>query len=340
LHFLCRNLLTGITLVVAHHHAGRASGRARSTRELVADRRRFNNPAITEQRADRAMRGHGQRPSAAHSDVRGPARSLGISYRLAMPDSDRAVASQLTLSRAQLVYLWLTVVFVASLLVADVLGVKLFRIPFGFAFSVPWQDASIDAIQHTCGMLTFPITFLITDLVNEFYGKRAARRIVWIGFAAGGFAFLVINVALAMPHWEVPFNIASQSFDDVFSSSRIMYVASLSAYLVGSFSDIAIFGWLKRLTGGKRVWLRATGSTVVSQAIDSFIVTWLAFSVARHALSSGVAAMPFDEVLKTAATGYLLKFAIALGLTPVIYLGRWVMRTRLGLVPLPVAPAP
>jgi uncharacterized integral membrane protein (TIGR00697 family) len=244
--------------------------------------------------------------------------------------------AQIGLSTPQRVYLWLTVLFVASLLVADVLGVKLFRIPLGFSFSVPWQDSPIDAIQHTCGMLTFPITFLITDLVNEFYGKRAARRIVWIGFAAGGFVFLIINVALAMPHWQVDFNIAARSFDDVFSSSRIMYVASLAAYLVGSFSDIAIFGWLKRLTGGRRVWLRATGSTVVSQAVDSFIITWLAFSVARNLLSSGVPAMPMGEVLKTAATGYLLKFLIALSLTPLLYLGRWAMRTRLGLVPLPV----
>jgi queuosine precursor transporter len=249
--------------------------------------------------------------------------------------SHEGLTAQLGLSRPQRVYLWLAVLFVSSLLVADVLGVKLFRIPLGFAFSVPWQSDSIDAIQHTCGMLTFPITFLITDLVNEFYGKQAARRMVWIGFAAGGFVFVMMNIALAMPHWQVPFNIPAKSFDDVFASSRVMYVASLSAYLVGSFSDIAIFGWLKRITGGRRVWLRATGSTVVSQAIDSFIVTWLAFSVARSALSD-VPAMPMGEVLKTAATGYLLKFVIALGLTPVIYLGRWAMRTRLGLLPLPV----
>jgi uncharacterized integral membrane protein (TIGR00697 family) len=253
-----------------------------------------------------------------------------------MSASEPAVANQLQLSRAQLVYLWLTVLFVSSLLVADVLGVKLFRIPLGFSFSVPWQDGSIDAIQHTCGMLTFPITFLITDLINEFYGKRAARRVVWIGFAAGGFVFIVMNIALGMPHWEVPFNIPEKSFEDVFSNSRVMYIASLSAYLVGSFSDIAIFGWLKRITGGRRVWLRATGSTVVSQMIDSFIVTWLAFSVARSVLGGDVPAMPMGEVLKTAATGYLLKFFIALGLTPIIYLGRWLMRERFGLTPLPV----
>ena len=139
-----------------------------------------------------------------------------------------------------------------------------------------------------------------------------------------------------MPHWNVPFNIEAKSFDDVFSSSRIMYIASLAAYLVGSMTDIAMFGWLKRITGGKRVWLRATGSTVVSQAIDSFVVTWLAFSVMRVLVPSGLPAMPMDEVLRTAATGYLLKFVIALLLTPAVYGGRWLMRVRFGLTPIPV----
>ncbi|MFO0746060.1 MAG: queuosine precursor transporter [Myxococcota bacterium] len=252
------------------------------------------------------------------------------------PDLER----QTSFSTPQKIYLWLSALFVASLLVADVLGVKLFRIPLGFSFGVPWQDEPIDAIQHTCGMLTFPLTFLLTDLINEFYGKRAARRLVWIGFAAGGFAFLVMNVALAMPHWNVPFNIDSKSFEDVFSNSRIMYVASLAAYLIGSLSDIAIFGWLKRITGGKRVWLRATGSTVISQAIDSFVVTWLAFSVGRTVIASDLPAMPFGEVLKTAATGYMLKFLIAILLTPIVYLGRWVMSRKFGMQPLPVDAAP
>src|SRR5262245_19376480 len=99
-----------------------------------------------------------------------------------MIPSSKDKAAQISFSPAQQVYLWLSALFVASVLVADVLGVKLFRIPLGFSFHVPWQDDTIDAIQHTCGMLTFPITFLLTDLINEFYGKRAARRLVWIGF--------------------------------------------------------------------------------------------------------------------------------------------------------------
>jgi len=229
-----------------------------------------------------------------------------------------------TRASAEIVYLWLAGLFVASLLIADLTGVKLFEL-----------DVGLFTVRHTCGMVAFPITFLLTDLINEYYGPRGARRIVWLGLAMGFFVFLVVNVSLALPRWEAPFNIAEGSFEAVFANSRVMYVASLAAYLVGSLLDISVFGWLKRLTAGRYVWLRATGSTVVSQAIDSFLVTWLAFSVGRALFPTDAAPMPMPEVLTTALTGYTLKFALALALTPVIYLGRVVLSRGFGLTPLP-----
>jgi uncharacterized integral membrane protein (TIGR00697 family) len=221
--------------------------------------------------------------------------------------------------------LWLGALFVASLLVADITGVKLFEVSL---FGV--------TVRHTCGMLTFPITFLLTDLINEFYGPRAARRIVWLGLAMGFFAFVAVNAALAMPRWEVPFNLQDGAFEAVFANSRVMYVASLAAYLVGSLLDIAVFGWLKRRTGGRWIGLRATGSTLLSQALDSFVVTWLAFRVGRTLFPTDAAAMPLSDVLTTAATGYALKFGLAIGLTPLVYLGRMVLSRGFGLRPLAV----
>ena len=228
------------------------------------------------------------------------------------------------LSTAQRIYLWLTATMVACLLIADITGVKLFQFTL-------WGLT----VQHTCGMLTFPVTFLLTDLINEYYGRKAARRAIWIALAMGLLAFAVVNVALAMPRWDVPFNISEGSFEAVFANSRVMYIASLGAFLVGSLCDIWIFGWLKRLTGGKYVWVRATGSTVVSQLIDSFVVTYLAFSLGRQLFPTDAAPMPMNEVLKTAVTGYVLKFVIALGLTPMVYLGRAIMTYHFGLRPLP-----
>jgi uncharacterized integral membrane protein (TIGR00697 family) len=193
------------------------------------------------------------------------------------------------------------------------------------------------AIEHTCGMLTFPVTFILTDLLNEYYGKKAARRVAIISFAGALFCFVVMNIALAMPYLQAPFNVSRESFEAVFRSSRIMYVASLAAYLAGNLCDIAIFGQLKKLTRGKMVWLRATGSTVASQLIDSFIVTYLAFSLGRRLDPAGPAPMTMAEVFSTAITGYTLKFLIAVGITPLIYAGRAFMKNVLGLTPLPAA---
>ncbi|MCC6971900.1 MAG: queuosine precursor transporter [Phycisphaerales bacterium] len=253
-----------------------------------------------------------------------------------LPDSTRAAYE---FSTPQKVYLWLSCFSLACLLIADIVGVKLFRVPFpgNWSFTMPFSSVTYDSVTHTCGMLTFPVTFLITDLLNEYYGKKAAGRVVWIGFAMAMFVFVVVNVAQAMPAWDVPFNVKQEAFDSIFGSAKVMYVASLMAYLVGNFCDIAVFGVFKRLTKGRFIWLRATGSTVVSQMVDSFIVTYLAFGLGRTLFAGGGETMPFGEIIKTAATGYTLKFVIAIGITPIIYLGHRVMRSWFGLTPMPAA---
>lgn len=240
-------------------------------------------------------------------------------------------------STPQKVYLWLSSFSLACLLIADIVGVKLFRIPFpgNFSFRMPFSDVVYDSVTHTCGMLTFPVTFLITDLLNDYYGKKAARRVVWIGFAMAMIVFAVVNIAQAMPAWDVSFNVSQAAFDSIFGSAKVMYVASLMAYLVGNFSDIAIFGLLKRVTRGRLIWLRATGSTVVSQVVDSFIVTYLAFGLGRMLIPGSGTPMPFGEIINTAATGYTLKFVIAIAITPIIYLGHRILRGWFGMTPLP-----
>lgn len=240
-------------------------------------------------------------------------------------------------SKQQKVYIWLTAFFVACLLIGDIIGNKLFRFPLGFTIPMPWIG-DITAIQHSCGMLTFPVTFLLTDLINEYYGKKGARRVTWIGLTMGVFVFIVINIALAMPHWDAPFNVPKEAFDTIFGSAKIMYVASLCAYIAGQLADIAIFGVLKRLTKGKAIWLRATGSTVISQMFDSFVVTYIAFGLGRTLFPdpSNPAPMGFAEILRTAATGYTLKFVIAIAITPLIYAGHGIMKRWFGLTPMPV----
>lgn len=234
------------------------------------------------------------------------------------------------LSPGQKLYLWLAATSVTCLLIGDIVGIKLFRIPLGFSVG------PVDAIVHTCGMLAFPVTFLITDIANEFYGKKAARRIALVSFCMAMIAFAFINVSLAMPSLDADFNIKPETFRAVFGNARIMYVASLTAYLIGTLCDISIFNILKRITGGKFIWLRATGSTVISQMIDSLVVTFLAFSLGRTLFPSPDAApMPLAEVFKTAATGYTLKLVIAVCLTPAIYLSHGFVKRVFHLSPVP-----
>ena len=223
----------------------------------------------------------------------------------------------------QRVFLVLAALQVTSLLVANMIGVKLFSI-----------DIAGLPVEHTAGMLPFPITFLLTDLLNEFYGKKAARMITWLAFGMAIFAFILVSAARALPILEgIPGTADERSFEAVFGGSALMTLCSIVAFLFGSLLDIVVFGFFKRITHGKMVWLRATGSTVVSQLFDSFVITILYFQVAQGLTGGEVAGIDF--VLRTALTGYVLKFVIAVLLTPLVYAGRGLLRRVVGLDPVP-----
>jgi uncharacterized integral membrane protein (TIGR00697 family) len=204
------------------------------------------------------------------------------------------------LDRKQRFFVYLTAIFVAALIVSDLIGGKYFRIG-GLDFSV--------------GMIPFPLTFLLTDIVNEFYGTEGARRITYVGLGVAVFVFVVINVAIVLPTSpESP--MAGDQFKSVFGWSTRLYVASLTAYLIGQLLDISIFFLLRRLTGHRFLWLRSTGSTVVSQAVDSLVVSFVFLSGSKS----------MGYILRTARNGYLVKLVLAVGLTPLIYLGHGILR--------------
>jgi queuosine precursor transporter len=209
-------------------------------------------------------------------------------------------------------------VFVTSLIVGDIIGGKLFIVPlFGHDFTV------------SSGLIPFPITFLLTDLLNEFYGKRAARFVTWTGLGMAAFTFLILFIATQIPF--APFTAAADwkgvnesSFNNIFASSQRIIFASLTAYTISQFIDIGIFHVLKRMTGDKHLWLRATGSTVVSQMIDTAVINTIFWW--------GV--LPFGEIVALAATAYVIKLLVAIGLTPLIYVGHAGVERYLGLTPV------
>jgi queuosine precursor transporter len=202
--------------------------------------------------------------------------------------------------RKQRTFVFLTALFVAALVTGDFIGGKFFVL-FGRSFSA--------------GIIPFPLTFVLTDVVNEFYGVHGARRLTYAGLGAAVFVWAVINLALALPtSAESP--IPDAIFRGAFGTSSRLYVASLTAYMIGQLLDISIFQILRRLTGHRLLWLRATGSTVLSQAVDSMAVSFV-FLVGTRSLGF---------IATNAANNYLGKLAMAVLLTPAIYLGHAVFR--------------
>lgn len=200
------------------------------------------------------------------------------------------------MDRKQRLYVWLMGVFVTALIAGDLIGGKFFR---------------IGGVDLSVGMIPFPLTFVLTDVINEFYGQEGARRITFVGLGMALFVFAVINVALMLPvSPESP--MSQELFARAFGWSARLYVASLSAYVLGQLLDISLFQLFLKVTGHRLLWLRATGSTVVSQALDTLVVNFVLLSGTK----------PLAFVLSVARNGYVVKLLIAVVMTPAIYLIR------------------
>ena len=207
------------------------------------------------------------------------------------------------LDSRQRLFFVLAATFCTCLTVGDIIGGKLIEIPvLGVTFTT------------TVGMIPFPVTFLLTDVLNEFYGKSAARFVTLVGFGMAVLAFVLIFIAgvvpiapmAQQPDWQ---GVTEAGFANVFLGSQRMIIASLSAYLISQFVDIAAFHFLRRVTNGRFLWLRASGSTAISQLVDTIVINLVAW----------VGMMPLDKILQIVFSAYGLKLLIALGLTPAIY---------------------
>jgi uncharacterized integral membrane protein (TIGR00697 family) len=221
------------------------------------------------------------------------------------------------LDARQKLYLYLCGIFLTALLIGDTIGSKL------FTATIPLGVLQLHATLSV-GSIWFPITFLLTDVINEFYGSRGAHAVTFLGFWMAIFAFLVILAARHIP--AAPFSPISQAtFDQVFGGANRIFVASLIAYLIGQLVDISVFQLARGITGSRHIWLRSTGSTLISQLIDTLVVTYIAF---WGKISS-------EQLRRTAGTSYLVKVLLAVGLTPVIYAMHGFIHRRIGLAESP-----
>lgn len=205
-------------------------------------------------------------------------------------------------NRKDIVFLVLAGFFITNAIVAELIGGKLVQF-FGL-------------FTQSIGIILWPVIFLLTDLINEYYGKDGVRKLTYITVGLISFTFIVLSVALSIP--ATSFSPVSDSvFNTIFGQSQWIIVGSIIAFLVSQLVDVYVFWMFKKATGDKHIWLRATGSTMVSQLIDTFVVQFIAFVLPGK--------WPFSEFLVNASWGYAFKLLVALALIPMIYLGHYVI---------------
>ena len=217
--------------------------------------------------------------------------------------------------------------FVMVLVLTNIIGVKLF---LAFPELLP-NGLFGEPITLTTGILTYPITFLFTDVVCEVYGRKRANLMVYTGFVMSLLSLILVQIALVVPGSPVwpagnpnfeTVAAMQAAFDSVFTLPGVLIFASMSAYLVAQLMDVRLFHFWKRVTHGRHLWLRNNGSTIVSQLVDTVIVNSIFLGLGLG--------LPWDVVGKIIVAGYLFKVGMAALDTPFIYLGVALLRRYIG----------
>lgn len=219
-------------------------------------------------------------------------------------------------------FLFFTSFFVANALIAECIGGKIFSLEklLGLQpshFTLLGQSGL--SFNLTCGVLLWPLEFIMTDIVNEYYGPKAVRRISYIAVALISYAFIMFYGAMRVPpadFWigtkvDVGIPNMQSAFSGIFGQGMWIIFGSLTAFLVSQIIDVTVFHRIKKITGEKKIWLRATGSTLISQFVDSFVVLIIAFKLGNN--------WSWGQVIAIGLVNYAYKFTMAIVLTPLIY---------------------
>ncbi|WP_341225000.1 queuosine precursor transporter [uncultured Arcticibacterium sp.] len=238
-------------------------------------------------------------------------------------------------SKKQKLYIILCGIFLTNAITAEIIGAKIFSLDqtLGFdgaGYSIFGFDMSF---ALTAGTLNWPIVFIVSDVINEYFGKKGVKFISYLTAALITFSFLVIYLAVYVKPAAFWLDVNStdsngqaininEGFAMIFRQGLGIILGSLSAFLVGQILDAFVFHKLRKFTKNRFVWLRATGSTVVSQLIDSFVVIFIAFYVFGN--------WSLGQVGQVSTNNYIFKFLIAIALTPLIYLAHYLIDKWLG----------
>ncbi|MPR36339.1 queuosine precursor transporter [Salmonirosea aquatica] len=237
--------------------------------------------------------------------------------------------------KGQRLFLFLCGLFLTNALIAEIIGAKIFSVET----LLGWQPAQIPIagqlldFNMSAGVLNWPIVFITSDLINEYFGRRGVRRISFLtaGFIVYMFGTIYATTLLPPAQFWLDlnrtdsagnaFNI-NEAFSLIFRQGLGIMIGSITAFLLGQLLDISVFSWLRRRTGSKHIWLRATGSTLFSQLVDSFVVIGVAFYIFGN--------WSISQVLAVGTVNYLYKGAIAILTTPLLYVAHYFIDRYLG----------
>jgi uncharacterized integral membrane protein (TIGR00697 family) len=209
-------------------------------------------------------------------------------------------------TRKDFVFVILAGIFITNAVTAELIGGKLIQIG-PFVMSI--------------GILPWPIVFLTTDLINEYFGEKGVKKLSIITACLIAYAFVILFVAIGIPAAKGISPVSDEQFQAVFGQSMWIIVGSIIAFMFSQLIDVTVFWFFKNKTGDQKIWLRTTGSTIISQLFDSFIVLGIAFWLPGK--------INFDTFITSALTGYTFKLIIAIVLTPLIYLGHYTIKKYL-----------
>ena len=246
-----------------------------------------------------------------------------------LPDAPWAVLS----SKPARLFIVLSGLFVTNAMIAEFVGVKIFALEDTLGLPpFDWRlFGQSGSLSFTAGVMLWPIVFIMTDVINEYFGVRGVRLISWlaVGFISYAFLFAYLAIGLVPAGWWVTVGSVrgvpdmQAAFASIFGQGLWTIGGSVTAFLIGQLIDVAIFHRIRRATGERFVWLRATGSTAVSQLVDSFVVLYIAFVLGPQQWPTGL-------FLAVGTVNYCYKMLMAVVLIPLLYIGRRLIHAYLG----------
>lgn len=240
-------------------------------------------------------------------------------------------------SRSNMLFIILASFFLANTLLAEFVGVKIFSLESTLGWAP--LDWTIFGVEHlglnlTAGVVLWPVVFVMTDIINEYFGQRNVKLLSYIAVGVVFYSFLMVYFTIQLdpsPWWQNesglldkrnPISDMDAAFKKIMGQGLWIIIGSMVAFLIGQVVDVTVFHKIKNMTGERLVWLRATGSTLISQFIDSFVVLFIAFYIGAD--------WSLSMVLAIGIVNYIYKFVMAIILTPVIYLAHFIIDRYLG----------